>query len=286
MDSLMGNADALRLAAARLRRDADLVATMGIRVNAASDRVVFSGPAADRLRADALTWRGTSNAVAQQLISVAELLDRAAQEIEFPGSTSAVGLAAWGGFNQPGAAVGLGPIQTSDSIGTVSLPFEPIEVGGPTSASIPLVFSDPLAGFGQDQRIGSVALPATGMPSSVPITFSPSFDTAPATSTGSVPLVLSNPIDGSWNAGVGSVEIPLSSPIGWSTGPSIGTIPLDMPMPVIPSYTYNPPWSVGTASPSGDPGANGGAIVNNILTTQQLNWTIPNFYSPVSNLIG
>ena len=210
MESLMGNGDGLRLAASRLRRDADLVASMGYRVSGASERVVFTGPAADRLHGDALSWRSTTNGVAQQLLSVAEMLDRAAQELENPGlGGSAVGLAAWGSGS---------PIQATVGSGDVSQGFTSSAYGGDVGS----------ADSGYVTIGGYNPLPSADASSSGYVTtiggYNPLPDAGTASGTGNIATIGGyNPLDVGTASGTGYVAtIGGYNPIG-TVGTASGT---------------------------------------------------------------
>jgi hypothetical protein len=311
MDSLMGNGDGLRLAASRLRRDADLVASMGYRVSAASERVAFTGPAADRLHSDALSWRSTTNGVAQQLMSVAEMLDRAAQELEAPGfGGSAVGLAAWGSGSSIQATVGSGDVSqgfTSSAFGG--------DVGSADSGYVTTIGgynplpTDDTSGTGYVTVIGGqnpLAIDdssGTGYVTTIggynPI---PSIGTASGTGyvtviggqnpldltigTGAVvPMPGFNPFptDSPGDAGTGNIAvIPGHDLYGEVFFPGVGYVPVDMPLPANPSFTYNPFIGFTASNPDAASGELIGGVYNNDVITRILTYAMPRFTSPSS----
>jgi hypothetical protein len=308
MDSLMGNDEGLRLAASRLRRDADLVASMGYRVSAASERAAFTGPAADRLHSDALSWRTTTNGVAQQLMSVAEMLDRAAQELETPGSGgSAVGLAAWGAGSPIQATVG----SVDFSQGFTSSAFGDNSSG--TGSVVVIGGQNPLGD--NSSRTGSVAVIGGQNPLAIDDSsstgsvaviggYNPLTSIGTALGTGNVTVIGgTNPLDPT--SGSGSVvpiggfnPFPSDGPADPGSGniaviaghdlygdvffPGVGYIPVDMPLPTNPTFTYNPFIGFTASNPDAANGELLGGVYNNNVITRILTLAMPRYTSPSS----
>ena len=79
---VVGDPAGMRALAAALRSDAAMVALVGADASAAVDGLEFYGPAADRIDAAVRSSSRQSGDLAEQLMSTAALLERAAAEVE------------------------------------------------------------------------------------------------------------------------------------------------------------------------------------------------------------
>ena len=79
---VVGDPAGMRSLAASLRSDATMVAVVAADASAAIDGLEFFGPAADRIDASVHSSSRQGGTLAEQLLSTAALLERAASDVE------------------------------------------------------------------------------------------------------------------------------------------------------------------------------------------------------------